>query len=116
LWRAGSTHRRKTFADPAVKFAAERRSPEVIQRLIDAGASVDGPKGTRQTALVLAARANNVENVKVLIDSGADLLRKCTLPWAQGSTAAGVAEMEGRKRAAEYLRGIEASRKKARKE
>ena len=87
----------------------------VIQLLIDEGAPVDGPKGTSQTALVLAARANNVENVKVLLDNGADPLRKCTLPWAKGRTAAGVAEMEGRKKAAEYLRRIEAKQKKNRK-
>ena len=56
----------------ALKFAVKRCKPEVIRHLIDEGAPVDGPKRTRQTALVLAARANNVENVKVLIDNGAD--------------------------------------------
>jgi len=90
----------------ALKFAVERGTPELIQQLIDAGASVDGPAGTEQTALMLAARANNVDNLRVLIENGADPNKPCGLSWAKGRTAAEIADMEGRKLAAKYLRGI----------
>jgi len=106
---------RKSDEMTALKNAAKNCSPEVVARLIEAGAPVDGPPGTRQTALVLAARANNVDNLKVLIQHGADPSQKCKLPWAEGRTAAGIAEMEGRKRAATYLRSIESEGKSQQK-
>ena len=101
---ADAKYVRKDDEMTALKFAVKRCKPEVIQRLIDAGASVDGPRGTDQTALMLAARANNIENLKVLLKNGANPSIKCKLPWAEGRTAAEVAEMEGRKRAAAFLR------------
>ena len=87
----------------ALKFAVDDCTPEVIQALLDHGADVDGPRGTDQTALMLAARANNVDSLKVLVANGADLSLPCKLPWAGGRTAQGLAEMEGRKKAATYL-------------
>jgi ankyrin repeat protein len=50
----------------ALKFAAEECEPEVIQALIGKGAEVDGPANTDQTALMLAARSNNLGAIQVL--------------------------------------------------
>lgn len=90
----------------ALKFAAGSCTPEVIQALIDHGADVDGPPGTDQTALMIAARSNDVEALKVLVKNGADVSRPCTLPWAGGRTAQGLAELENRKKAAAYLASL----------
>ena len=90
----------------ALKFAVKHSTPEVLQALIDAGAYVDGPPGTDQTALMLAARANNVKSLKVLVENGADVSLACKLPWAEGRTAEGLAELEKRRAALAYLRQI----------
>ena len=71
----------------ALKFAVKRSTPEVLQALIDAGAQVDGPRGTDQTALMIAARSNNVASLKVLVENRADVSLPCKLPWAEGRTA-----------------------------
>ena len=97
---------RKSDEMTALKFAVDRCSPEVLQALIDHGADVDGPRGTEQTALMLAARANNVESLRVLVNNGAQLSLKCKLPWAEGRTAEGLAELEKRKKALAYLRSL----------
>lgn len=90
----------------ALKFAVDTCTAEVIQALIDHGAEVDGPAGTDQTALMLAARADNVEALKILLKNGADGTIPCKLPWAEGRTAAGLAELEGQRRALAYLRRV----------
>jgi ankyrin repeat protein len=90
----------------ALKFAVKRSTPEVLQALITAGAEVDGPPGTDQTALMIAARANNVAALKVLIQNGADVSLPCQLPWAEGRTAEGLAEMEKQHAALRYLRQV----------
>ena len=90
----------------ALKFAVHSCPREVIQALIDHGADVDGPPGTDQTALMIAARANHVEALKVLIANGADPSRPCKLPWAAGRTAEGLAELEKRRLALAYLRKL----------
>ncbi|QDU61067.1 Ankyrin repeats (3 copies) [Planctomycetes bacterium Pan216] len=87
----------------ALKFAVQECKPEVIQALLDKGAAVDGPPNTSLTALMLAARANNVEALTVLIDNGADPSIPCKLPWAENRTALGLAQLEKRKKAVEYL-------------
>jgi ankyrin repeat protein len=97
---------RKSDQMTALKFAVESCSPEVIQALIDRGASVDGPRGSNQTALMLAARANNVESLKVLIRNGADPTLRCKLRWADGRTAEGLAELERRRDALAYLQSL----------
>jgi ankyrin repeat protein len=90
----------------AIKFAACSGTDEVIQALIDHGAEVDGPRGTDQTALMLAARENNVPALKALVRNGADIKRPCKLPWAAGRTAEGLAELEKRRAASEYLKRV----------
>lgn len=82
-----------------LKFAANRSYPIIAQALIDNGAEVDGPKGTDQTALMLAARANYVQMIETLLKSGADPELQCTLGWAENRTAQGLAELEGCKEA-----------------
>jgi ankyrin repeat protein len=112
---ADPTYVRKSDEMTALKFAVKRFEPGVIQRLIDAGAAVDGPKRTRQTALMLAARANNVGSIKVLLENGASVAIKCKLPWADGRNAAEVAELEGQSKAARFLREFMSKRIKRRR-
>jgi ankyrin repeat protein len=90
----------------ALKFAVHRCPPQVIHALIDHGAEVDGPPGTDLTALMIAARSNNVEVLKVLVKNGADVFLPCKLPWAKGRTAEGLAELEGQDAALAYLRRV----------
>lgn len=97
---------RKSDEMTALKFAVGDCLPKVIQTLIDHGAQVDGPRGTKQTALMLAARKNKVASLRVLVKNGARLSSKCNLPWAEGRTAEGLAELEKRKKALAYLRGL----------
>jgi len=92
---------RQSDAMTALKFAANDCPPAVLQRLIEKGAEVDG---TRMTALMLAARVNNVESLRVLVECGADLSIPCTIPWAGGRTAEGLAEMEKKRAAHSFLR------------
>ena len=92
----------------ALKFAAHSCPSGVIQALIDHGADVDGPGGTDQTALMIAARHNNVAALEVLVKNGADVSLPCKLPWAGGRTAEGLAELEKRRAALAYLRGLRA--------
>jgi ankyrin repeat protein len=92
----------------ALKFAVHSCPEEVIQALIDRGAQVDGPDDTHQTALMIAARYNNVAALKVLVENGADVSLPCKLPWAEGRTAEGLAELEKRRAALAYLRGLRA--------
>lgn len=90
----------------ALKFAVTSCPADVIQALIDHGAEVDGPADTDQTALMLAARYNNVEALKVLVKNGADVSRPCKLRWAGGCTAEGLAALEKRRAALAYLQGL----------
>lgn len=90
----------------ALKFAAKACEPRVIQALIDRGADVDGPSGTDQTALMLAARGNNVPAIEVLIRNGADPRRECKLRWADGKTAAWLAYNEGSMAAYGFLKDL----------
>jgi len=94
---------RESDEQTPLQFAAGSSSLEVIQSLIDNGAEVDGPKGTSQTALMLAARANSAEHVEILLNNGADPNLKCGLPWANNSTARGLAEMEKCKKVIDYF-------------
>ncbi len=73
----------------ALKFAVHTCPVEVIRALIDHGAEVDGPTGTDRTALMIAARASNVEAPKVLVEKGASVSLTCKVPWAVGRTAEG---------------------------
>lgn len=100
---ADVTYIRKTDEMTALKFAVKACTPEVVQALIDNGADIDGPEGTDQTALMLAARTNNVQNLNILIKNGANPLLQCKLKWAEGLTAEGLASMEGCLDAASYL-------------
>jgi ankyrin repeat protein len=95
----------------ALKAAMDGFSPEIIQLLIDHGAEIDGPPGTFQTALMLAARNDDVATIKLLLDNGADRTLTCKLPWAENRTAQGLAELEGRRKAAAYFKKLAAEQK-----
>jgi ankyrin repeat protein len=103
---------RRSDGMTALKFAARSCTAEVLKRLIEHGAEVEGRKRDVQTALMLAAREGNVEALKVLIENGADLERKCGLKWAEGRTAEGLAELEGRRTAARFLERVRLSRRR----
>lgn len=90
----------------ALKVAVHRGPPQVIEALIDPDAEVDGPPGTDLTALMSAARSNNVAARKVLVQNGADVFLPCKLPWAKGRTVEGLAEREGQDAALAYLRRV----------
>lgn len=89
----------------ALEFAAENCRPLVVQLLVAKGAPVNGPRGCEQTPAMLAARGDNLECLKALEELGADLNRKCKLPWAKGFTCLELAEAEKSKKVLAYLRG-----------
>lgn len=91
----------------ALKFAVGKCPADFLQVLIEHGADVDGPPGTEQTALMLAARADDVEALKVLVQNGANPSLTCKLPWAENRTALGLAELEKCKKAAKYLSSLD---------
>jgi ankyrin repeat protein len=97
---------RKSDEMTALKFSIHGLNPEIVQLLIDNGADVDGPPGTDQTALMLAARNNNVGALKVLIHNGADRTLTCKLPWAGNRTAQGLAELEKRRQAVAFFKSL----------
>ncbi len=90
----------------ALKFAARRGSENLVKRLCALSDDIDGPVGTKQTALMLAARYNNVRVIKVLLDCGADPNKECGLKWAKGKTALWLAQEEGSKNAVKYLSNL----------
>jgi ankyrin repeat protein len=90
----------------ALKFSIQGQNAELIELLLDKGADPDGPPGTRQTALMLAARNNFVGALKVLIDRGADPTLTCKLPWAENRTAEGLAELEKRRQAVAFFKSL----------
>ena len=90
----------------AVKFAAKICRMDVLEALLAKGALVDGMPDSDQTALMLAARANNVKALKVLVNHGADTSLKCKLKWANGETAEGLARMEGNEEASSFLKKV----------
>ena len=90
----------------ALKFAVGSCKPEVIEALVHTGADVDGPENSEQTALMLAARNNDVESLKILINAGANFTLKCKLPWAEGLTALELAKLEKHKKATQYLSSL----------
>ncbi len=90
-----------------MKAAIDGMNPDLLQLLIDKGAEVDGPNGTAQTALMLAARNGDVKMLTVLIQNGANRALQCKLKWAEGRTALGLAELEKRRNAVKYLQSLE---------
>ncbi|MFC2594629.1 MAG: ankyrin repeat domain-containing protein, partial [Fretibacterium sp.] len=59
----------------AHSLAAENSAvpPEVLERLIDAGADLDTPSNGLETPLMVACRADNLPAVRVLLRRGADI-------------------------------------------
>lgn len=103
---ADANHVRTSDEMTGLKFAVEACSEEALKALIAAGAEVDGPHGTDQTALMLAARLNNVEALKILVEYGADPTLTCGLSWASGLTARELAALEKQKKAERFLASL----------
>ncbi len=106
LIEAGADVHRARGRDTALDFAVQYSKPEVVQKLIDKGMDVNGLREEQITPLMLAARADNVEALKVLVANGADITRPCGLKWAIGWTAEKLAENEKRKKALAYLKQV----------
>lgn len=98
---------RESDEQTPLKFASGHSTLKVMQALIDHGAEIDGPKGTDQTALMLAARSNSADRVDLLIKNGANQNLQCGLKWADGATAQGLAEMENCRKVVEYFAQLE---------
>jgi ankyrin repeat protein len=75
-------------------WAATGCSYEIVSLLIASGAKVDWPADDMQSALIMAARSNNVPALRAFVENGADMNRACLLPWAEGRTALGVLERD----------------------
>jgi ankyrin repeat protein len=87
----------------ALQFAVISCRPEVITALIEHGAELDGPENAEETALMLAARNNNVAVLEILINAGADHKLESKLSWAKGLTPLGIAKEAKHKKAVEFL-------------
>lgn len=100
---ANIMYRRQTDGMSALEFAVKNCTPEIVADLVNSGLQVNGPNGRKQTPAMLAARANNVETLKVLVNLGANLTISCKLPWAEGMTCREIAHLEKRQRVLKYL-------------
>ena len=69
------------------------RSPEMLQRLIQAGADINARNAWGKTALMTAAQANQIESVQRLLQAGADVNAR-TVSW-QADGAGGMDNAEG---------------------
>ena len=74
---------------------------EVVKKFIQYGADVN-ENSNGMTPLMYAARYNNLEILKYLVENGADFKIKD----ARGNTALKYAELSNATAAAEYLRGL----------
>lgn len=94
----GSTER---VGDPALGLGpagdtplmAAVRSPEALERLIQAGADVKARNAWGKTALMMAAQANQAASVRRLLQAGADAAAR-TVAW-QADGAGGLDNAEG---------------------
>ncbi len=87
----------------ALHFAVIGCKPEVIAALIEHGAELDGPANAEETALMLAARNNNVAALEILINAGANYKLKSKLSWAKGLTPLGIAKEAKHRKSVEFL-------------
>ncbi len=70
---ADVNHVRKSDKMTPLKLASLHCSGACVERLLAAGADLEGPPSSKETPLFLASRANNYDAVMVLIGHGADL-------------------------------------------
>lgn len=110
---ADATYVRTGDDETALRLAIPRALPSLLRELVKNGASVDGPHDTAITPLMRAAVEDKVDAANVLISLGADIDRKCKLPWAKGKTAEEIAIENKRLAVAEVLRSARVSRREA---
>lgn len=91
----------------ALEFAAKSADPKVIRELVKRGVPVDG-QGKNLFPSLLACRAGNLANLKVLVELGCDLAKRTQLPWAKGFTCLGVARLEKKRSIVKYLEQLNA--------
>lgn len=67
----------------ALSLAAENSavSPDILERLIDAGADLNTPSNGLETPLMVACRADNLPAVRALLHRGADIGRRDQRLW-----------------------------------
>jgi uncharacterized protein YecT (DUF1311 family) len=82
-----------SVTDGDTPLMAAVRSPDLLGRLIDAGADVNGRNAWGKTALMLAAQANQPDSVQRLLAAGADSQAR-TIPWHRDG-AGGLDNAEG---------------------
>lgn len=70
---ADVNHVRKSDDITPLKLASQHCSGACVEKLLAAGADLEGPPRSKETPLFLASRANNYDVVMVLIEHGADL-------------------------------------------
>ena len=63
----------KYGSSPLARSREARRTCELVELLLDAGANVEAPNGDGQTALMLAARVGSLDIAKLLVERGADV-------------------------------------------
>jgi len=68
----GGYHTDEVFYDEAPLFFAAIKRPEFLKLLIASGANINGQTKYGETALMEAVEMKRVENVKLLIEAGAD--------------------------------------------
>lgn len=84
----------RSHENTVLHCAAHGCTYEIIAFLIAHGARVDWPDEDRQSAFIVAARANNVPALRAFAEHGANINRPSLLPWAEGRTALGILELE----------------------
>ncbi|WP_041768572.1 ankyrin repeat domain-containing protein [Pseudovibrio sp. FO-BEG1] len=87
----------------ALHYASyRRRNTEVLALLVKAGADIDAKEERGYTPLMAAARAGNIENVRFLVENGADAL----LANNAGLTAWHIAKTRNKKDILKYLSSV----------
>ena len=86
----------------ALMWAAHEGHPEVVELLIEQGASINKRKATGETALWFAAQQGWIEALKVLVQHGADV----NISGWQGASALEVARKKGHQEVEDYLRQV----------
>ena len=86
----------------ALMWAAHEGYPDVVELLIEHGASINKRKATGETALWFAAQQGWIEALKVLIQHGADV----NITGWQGASALEVARKKGHQEVEDYLRQV----------
>lgn len=81
-------------ANSVLHCAAGGCSEALVSFLVEHGARVDWPAEDKHPAFMNAARRGNLGAVRALARHGADVNRRCGIPWAKGLTTLGMLLLE----------------------